>query len=146
MTTYSVRLQDVERRWHVIDAADQPLGRVATEAATLLHGKHKPIFSSALDVGDYVIVINATRVAISGNKRTQKIYHRHSGYPGGLKSTRLQDMLRAFPERVIEKAVRGMLPKNRIGAQQYRHLRVYRGPEHPHQGQIAQNASIGGTA
>ena len=146
MRTYATRQRDVERTWHVIDAAGKPLGRVATEAATLLRGKHKPIFTPALDVGDYVIVVNAARVAVTGNKITNKRYHRHSGYPGGLTTVVLRDLLATFPERVIEKAVRGMLPKNRLGREQFRHLRVYTGDAHPHAGQIAAGASEAGAS
>ena len=135
--TYSPRAAEVQRRWHVIDAAGRPLGQVATQAAVLLHGKHKPMFSPSLDVGDYVVVINAAQVAVSGRKMDDKLYHRHSGYPGGLRTIRLRDLMAKFPERVIEAAVRGMLPKNRLGRAQYRHLRVYAGPEHPHAGQMA---------
>ena len=138
MTTPVLGARDVERRWHVIDAADRPLGRVATEVASLLRGKHKPQFHPSQDIGDFVIVINAKSVAVTGRKLEQKIYYRHSGYLGGLRATPLKDMLAKRPERVIEHAVRGMLPKNRLGRAQYRHLRVYAGPDHPHQGQIAE--------
>ena len=138
MKTFVGTQADVERRWHVVDAAGRPLGRVATEVATLLRGKHKPTFSPFLDVGDYVIVLNATQVAATGRKRQDKLYHRHSGYPGGLHTINLDRLLATHPERVIEKAVRGMLPKTRLGRQQYTHLRVYRGADHPHEGQIAE--------
>ena len=130
--------RDVERRWHVIDAAQRPLGRLATEVATLLRGKHKAAFHPSQDVGDYVVVVNAAQIAVSGRKLEQKIYYRHSGHLGSLRETTLKAMLEKRPERVIEHAVRGMLPKNKLGRAQYRHLRVYSGPDHPHAGQIAQ--------
>lgn len=138
MPTPVLSTRDVDRRWHVIDAADRPLGRVATEVATLLRGKHKPQFHPSQDVGDFVIVVNAKQVVATGRKLEQKMYYRHSGYPGGLQAVPLKDMLAKRPERVIEHAVRGMLPKNRLGKKQYGHLRVYAGPDHPHQGQIAE--------
>ena len=137
MKTHAIRAAEVERTWHLIDAADRPLGRVATEIATLLRGKHKPAYSPSLDVGDYVVVINAERVAVTGNKREDKVYYSHSGYPGGLRRMVFKDLIARYPERAIEKAVRGMLPKSRLGAQQFRHLRVYSGPEHPHAGQLS---------
>lgn len=137
MTTPVLGAHEVERRWHVVDAKARPLGRLATEVASLLRGKHKPQFHPSQDIGDFVIVVNAKEVAVTGRKLEQKMYHRHSGYPGGLKSVALKDMLSKRPERVIEHAVRGMLPKNRLGKKQYGHLRVYAGPDHPHAGQIA---------
>ena len=130
----------VERRWHVIDADQRPLGRLATEIAVLLRGKHKPAFHPSQDIGDYVVVVNAANVAVTGRKLEQKIYYRHSGYLGGLRETTLKEMLEKRPERVIEHAVRGMLPKNKLGRAQYRHLRVYPGPSHPHAGQLAETA------
>ena len=136
MKTYVGRQADIQRTWHVIDATGRPLGRVATEVATLLRGKHKPTFSPHLDVGDYVVVVNAASVAVTGRKLDQKRYYHHSGYPGNLREIRLRDLLASHPERVIEKAVRGMLPKTRLGRGQYRHLRVYAGPDHPHAGQM----------
>ncbi len=141
MSTTVLSSNDVERAWHVIDATDRPLGRVATEIAVLLRGKHKPSFHPSQDVGDYVIVINAARVAVTGRKLEQKKYYRHSGYLGSLKEQTLKDLLAKHPERVIERAVRGMLPKTRLGRTQYRHLRVYAGPDHPHQGQIAESGA-----
>lgn len=146
MKTHAIRASEVERTWHVIDVADRPLGRVATQIATLLRGKHKPAYSPSLDVGDYVIVINAERVAVTGNKREQKMYYRHSGYPGGLRQMAFKDLIERYPERAVEKAVRGMLPKTRLGATQFTHLRVYAGPDHPHAGQIAADASPAGAA
>lgn len=139
MTTTVLSSNEVGRAWHVIDAADRPLGRLATEVAVLLRGKHKPAYHPSQDVGDYVIVINAARVAATGRKLEQKKYYRHSGYLGGLKEQTLKEQLAKRPERVIERAVRGMLPKSRLGRTQYRHLRVYAGPNHPHAGQIAES-------
>jgi large subunit ribosomal protein L13 len=136
MRTYSTKAADIDREWRVIDASDRTLGRLASEIAGLLKGKHKPIYSTHLDVGDYVIVVNAARVRVTGDKMTKKIYYRHSQYPGGLKSTSLEKMMETHPIRVIEHAVKGMLPRNRLGAAMYRKLRVYPGPEHPHQGQV----------
>ncbi len=136
MRTYSTKAADIEREWRVIDASGRTLGRLATEIAVLLKGKHKPIYSPHLDVGDHVIVVNAARVRVTGDKMTKKIYYRHSQYPGGLKSTSLEKMMETHPIRVIEHAVKGMLPHNRLGAAMYRKLRVYPGPEHPHQGQV----------
>ena len=121
--------------WIVIDASDRVLGRLATEVAQLLRGKHKPRFAPNLDCGDGVIVINASRIRVTGNKPTQKYYYRHSGYPGGLRRTRFDRMLEQRPERVIESAVRGMLPKNSLGRACFRRLRVYGGAQHPHAGQ-----------
>lgn len=136
MKTYSPKKAEITREWHVVDAAGQPLGRVATRVAQLLRGKHKPIYTPHLDVGDYVVVINAAKVALTGRKAEQKIYYRHSGYPGGLKQETFAQLLRRRPERVIELAVKGMLPKTALGRHMYRKLRVYAGPTHPHQGQV----------
>ncbi len=137
MSTTVLGSHQVPRSWHLIDAADRPLGRLATEVATLLRGKHKPAFHPSQDIGDYVVVVNASKVAVTGRKLEQKMYYRHSGHLGRLKETTLKDMLAKRPERVIEHAVRGMLPKNRLGRTQYRHLRVYAGADHPHAGQLA---------
>ncbi len=136
MRTYSTKVSDIEREWWVLDASGKTLGRLASEVARLLKGKHKPIYSPHLDVGDYVIVVNAAGVRVTGNKLTQKIYYRHSGYPGGLKSTSLKRMMETYPTRVIEHAVKGMLPHNRLGAAMFKKLKVYPGAEHPHQGQV----------
>lgn len=132
MKTYSPKAADIERQWHVIDAADKVLGRLATQVAGLLMGKHKPIFSRHMDTGDFVVVINAAKVRVTGNKAEQKLYYRHSGYPGGLKSTKLENMMQTDPTRVIEYAVKGMLPHNRLGAQMIKKLKVYAGEAHPH--------------
>ena len=136
MKTYSTKISDIEREWWVIDASGKTLGRLASEIAKLLKGKHKPIYSTHLDVGDHVIVINAAKVRVTGNKLTQKIYYHHTQYPGGLRSTDLRRMLETHPTRVIEHAVKGMLPHNRLGAAMFKKLRVYPGPEHPHQSQV----------
>ncbi len=135
MRTFSPKDSDITRQWHVIDASDIVLGRLASHAATLLRGKHKPIFAPHVDTGDFVIVINASKVALSGRKLEQKMAYRHSGYPGGLRSVAYGDLMERHPERVIEKAVRGMLPKNSLGRSMLRKLKVYAGPDHPHQAQ-----------
>ncbi len=124
-----------ERRWYVVDAAGKTLGRLATQIADVLRGKHKPEYTPHVDVGDFVIVVNAERVAVTGRKREQKIYYRHSGYPGGLRQRTLAEQLERQPEEVIRLAVKGMLPRNRLARQQLRKLKVYRGPDHPHQAQ-----------
>ena len=136
MKTYSVKASEITREWHLIDAEDKILGKVATEVAKLLMGKHKPTFSRHIDVGDNVVVINAAKIKVTGDKGQQKLYYRHTGYPGGLRSENLDNVLKKHPERVIEHAVRGMIPHNRLGDQIIKKLRVYAGPEHPHQSQI----------
>ena len=128
-------VNDIDRRWHLIDASGRVLGRLATEVAVLLRGKHKPIFSPHLDTGDFVVIINAEKVQLTGNKLKDKLYHRHSGYPGGLKTTTAEQMLKKHPTRVLEAAVRGMLPKTKLGAALFRKLKVYAGPTHPHESQ-----------
>jgi large subunit ribosomal protein L13 len=133
--TYTPKPGDVERTWHVIDATDVVLGRLASQVATLLRGKHKATFAPHVDNGDFVIVINAEKVALTGNKRETKLAYRHSGYPGGLRSVTYAELLEKRPERAIEKAVRGMLPKNSLAAQQLSKLKVYTGAEHPHAAQ-----------
>jgi large subunit ribosomal protein L13 len=135
MSTYSPKPGDITRSWHVIDADDVVLGRLAVTAATLLRGKHKPTYAPHVDGGDFVIVVNAGKVALSGNKREQKLAYRHSGYPGGLRSVRYADLLEQNPQRAIEKAVKGMLPHNSLGRAMAKKLKVYAGPEHPHQAQ-----------
>ncbi len=135
MRTYTPKPGDVERNWYVIDATDVVLGRLASHVATLLRGKHKATFAPHVDGGDFVIVINAEKVALTGNKRETKLAYRHSGYPGGLRATRYVDLLEKHPERAIEKAVRGMLPHTTLGRQQLSKLKVYAGPEHPHAAQ-----------
>ena len=135
-TTVRMKASDISKDWHVIDAAGRPLGRVATEAATLLRGKHKPTFEPHLDGGDFVIVVNAARVKVSGNKSQTMVYYRHSGYPGGLKSRTFEEQMERFPDKVIERAVHGMLPKGSLGQQMRKHLKVYAGPDHPHEAQV----------
>ena len=132
MKTYSIKAAEIERQWHVIDASDKILGKLATEAAKLLMGKHKPTFSRHLDTGDFVVIINAEKVRVTGKKVEQKLYRSHSGYPGGLKAVSLERMMATHPTRVIEHAVKGMLPHNRLGAQMIKKLKVYAGEEHPH--------------
>jgi large subunit ribosomal protein L13 len=133
--TYAVKASEIERQWWVIDAADQTLGRLATRIATLLEGKHKPTYSPHLDVGDHVVVLNASRIKVTGDKLAQKRYYRHSNYPGGLKEESLETLLERKPELVIERAVTGMLPRNRLGRAMFKKLKVYSGAEHPHQAQ-----------
>ena len=142
MRTYTPKPGDVEKNWYVIDATDVVLGRLATHVATLLRGKHKPSFAPHVDSGDYVIVVNAAKVALTGSKREDKIAYRHSGYPGGLKAVSYAQLLERFPERAVEKAVRGMLPKNSLGRDQLKKLKVYAGPEHPHAAQQPQAFEI----
>ena len=135
MKTFVTKPAEVERRWYVIDAEGQTLGRVATQIAVLLRGKHKPIYSPSVDCGDFVVVINAEKIQVSGRRMDQKKYYRHSGYPGGLKEISLRDQLGKYPTRVIEAAVRGMLPKNKLGRKMFKKMKAYAGPEHPHQAQ-----------
>ncbi len=135
MRTYSPKPGDVQRQWHVIDATDVVLGRLSTQAAALLRGKHKPVYAPHVDTGDFVIIVNADKVHLSGNKRTQKLAYRHSGHPGGLRSVRYDDLLEKNPAKAVEKAVKGMLPKNSLGRQMLTKLKVYAGPDHPHQAQ-----------
>ncbi len=132
MRTVSIREQDVERDWYVVDAQGKTLGRLATQVATVLRGKNKPVFTPHVDCGDYVIVVNADKVHVTGRKLLQKKYYHHSGYHGGIKEISLRDQLRKFPERVIQSAVRGMLPKNRLGRQLIKKLKIYDQPTHPH--------------
>jgi len=132
MKTYSAKPSEIEREWHVIDASDKVLGRLATQVASLLMGKHKPMFSPNLDTGDFVVILNAEKIRTTGSKAKQKLYYRHSGYPGGLKSTSLEKMMQTNPARVIEHAVKGMLPHNRLGAKMVKKLKVYTGDTHPH--------------
>jgi len=133
--TYTVRKDDIKREWFVVDAQGKTLGRLASEITRILRGKHKPIYAPHLDCGDYVIVVNAEKVRVTGKKLDQKFYYRHSGYPGGLKSINLRDQLQRHPTRVLEAAVRGMLPKNRLGRAMIKKLKVYAGGSHPHQAQ-----------
>ncbi len=135
MKTYITKPAEVERQWVVVDAQGQTLGRLATRVASILRGKHKPGFSPSVDCGDYVIVINADKIHVTGRRMDQKMYYRHSGYPGGLSEISLRDQLQQFPTRPIEAAVRGMLPKNKLGRKVFKKLKVYAGEEHPHQAQ-----------
>jgi large subunit ribosomal protein L13 len=136
--TFSPKADDIERTWFVVDATDLPLGRLASEIAQILRGKHKPIVAPHVDTGDYVVVINAERVAVTSDKSQSKIYYRHSGYPGGLRAESFESLRERRPEAIIERAVRGMLPKNRLGSQMLRKLKVHAGSEHPHRAQSPQ--------
>ncbi|MFO7192664.1 MULTISPECIES: 50S ribosomal protein L13 [Thermocrispum] len=142
MSTYTPKPGDITRAWHVIDAEGIVLGRLATEVANLLRGKHKPTYAPHVDTGDYVIVVNAEKVVLTGNKRDQKRAYRHSGYPGGLRSRTYGELLATKPERLVEKVVKGMLPKNKLGRAQAKKLKVYAGPEHPHAAQQPQPFKI----
>ncbi|GAA4095818.1 50S ribosomal protein L13 [Nonomuraea soli] len=135
MRTYTPKPAEVERQWYVIDATDIILGRLASHAAILLRGKHKPIFANHVDTGDFVIIINADKIALSGNKLEQKKAYRHSGYPGGLRSVTYGELMEKRPDKAVEKAVKGMLPKNSLGRKMAKKLKVYAGSEHPHQAQ-----------
>jgi large subunit ribosomal protein L13 len=134
--THVTKDEDIQREWFVVDAAGQTLGRLATEIARVLRGKHKPTYSPSVDTGDYVIVVNAEKVQVTGRKMDQKTYYRHSEYPGGFKAIKLRNLMQRHPTSAIEHAVRGMLPRNRLGRRQFKKLKVYAGPDHPH---LAQN-------
>jgi large subunit ribosomal protein L13 len=140
--TYTPRPADIQRSWWLVDASGLPLGRVASVVAGILRGKHKPTFAPHMDGGDFVVVVNAGSVGVTGSKATDKRYFRHSGYPGGLTEKSFEEMRAKHPERVVEQAVRGMLPRNRLGRQMYRKLKVYRGPEHPHEAQAPKPLEI----
>lgn len=140
--TFSPKPGDIKRSWYVIDAANVPLGRLASEIAQILRGKNKPTYAPHVDGGDFVIVVNAEAVHVSGNKEIEKIYYRHSGYPGGLRAETLSQVRRKHPERLIEAAIRGMLPKNRLGRQMIRKLKVYAGPDHPHAAQTPEPLTL----
>lgn len=142
--TYTPKAGEIERHWFVVDATGQRLGLLASRIATVLEGKHKPTYATHLDSGDHVIVLNAARVEVSGNKADQKFYARHSGYPGGFKSERLGELMARRPEEVVRRAVKGMLPRNRLGVQQLRKLKVYAGSEHPHEAQQPEPLPMGG--
>jgi len=135
MKTAIPSLEGLDRQWHLIDAEDAVLGRIASKAAKILMGKHKPTYTPFLDTGDHVIVVNAAKVRLTGNKEEQKLYRRHSGYPGGLTETQARKVRQTRPTRMVEEAVQGMLPKSKLGKQMYRKLQVYAGPTHPHQAQ-----------
>lgn len=142
--TFSLRKEDAlqARKWYVLDASGQVLGRLATRVATILRGKHKPIYTPHVDGGDHVIVVNAERVVLTGNKLKDKVYYHHSGYPGGIRAQTAEEILRKHPERIIEKAVRGMLPKTPLGRAMLRKLKVYAGPEHRHEAQQPQPLNL----
>jgi large subunit ribosomal protein L13 len=133
--TYSPKPGDIERSWHVVDAADLPLGRLASEVAQVLRGKHKPMYAPHMDTGDFVVIVNADKVVVTSDKSQSKIYYRHSGYPGGIKAETFESLIQRRPEAVLERAVKGMLPKNKLGRHMARKLKVYAGPEHPHEAQ-----------
>lgn len=142
VSTFMARRQDVVRKWWVIDAEGKPLGRVAVAAAVLLRGKHKPIYTPHVDTGDHVIIINAAKTVLTGRKLDQKIYFHHSGYPGGLRRVVYRRLMSERPDFAMEKAIRGMLPKTKLGKEMFRKLRVYRGPEHPHAGQMPETWEV----
>ena len=144
MTTYSAKPQDIDREWFVVDATDQILGRLASEVARRLRGKHKPIFTPHMDTGDFIVVVNAEKVKLTGRKWEQKTYYHHSGYPGGIKSVVAKRLIETKPEEMVKKAVWGMLPKNRLGRKLIKKLKVYAGPEHPHAAQQPQELTIKG--
>jgi large subunit ribosomal protein L13 len=144
MKTYNAKPGEIERRWYVVDADGQILGRLATQIAETLRGKGKPQYTPHVDTGDFVVVVNAEKIAVTGNKLEEKLYHRHSGYPGGLKSRPLRDELERRPTEVIRKAVKGMLPRNRLGRAQIRKLKIYAGPDHPHEAQAPQELKLNG--
>ena len=146
MRTYSPKPADVQRQWLVIDATDVVLGRLATQAATLLRGKHKPIYAPHIDTGDFVVIVNCAKVALTGNKRETKVAYRHSGFPGGLRSTPYSELLDKNPEKAVEKAIKGMLPHNTLGRNMLKKLKVYAGPEHPHLAQAPAPFEIGQVA
>ena len=135
MKTYSAKLEDVDKKWYLIDAKGKVLGRLATQVALILRGKNKPSFTPSMDLGDYVVIINAEKIKVTGNKLKGKIYRYHTSYPGGLKSTTLETLLRKKPELVLKKAVQGMIPHNKLGRAVIKKLKIYRGEEHPHQAQ-----------
>ena len=135
MKTYSAKPGEITREWYLVDADGQTLGRLATLIADTLRGKRKPVYTPHVDTGDFVVVVNAEKIAVTGNKRADKKYYRHSGYPGGIKERTLNEMLERRPEEVIRKAVKGMLPRNKLGRAQLTKLKIYAGPEHPHEAQ-----------
>ncbi len=142
MKTYMANAQTIERKWFVVDATEKTLGRLATEVASVLRGKHKPIYTPHVDCGDYVVVINAEKIKLTGKKWDQKMYYSHSGYRGGLKETNAKEVMAKFPTRMVEKAIKGMLPKTSLGADMYRKLFVYEGPDHKHQAQQPESLEV----
>lgn len=139
MKTFSPRQQDIVRKWYLVDAKNQVLGRLASGVARILRGKHKPIFAPHVDVGDHVVIINANKIRVTGKKAQQKRYTRHTGYPSGLRQTSYEDILAKYPERILEHAIKGMLPKNRLGRKIFKKVRIYAGEEHPH---VAQKLEV----
>ena len=135
MRTFTQKKEEIERDWYIVDAEGETLGRLASRIAPILKGKHKPIYTPHLDCGDFVIIVNAEKVRVTGRKMDQKLYHRHSGYPGGLRTISLRDQLDKYPERVLQAAIRGMLPKNKLGRRMIKKLKVYAGDAHPHEAQ-----------
>lgn len=142
MKTYVATNESIEHKWYVVDAANKTLGRLATQIAKYLRGKHKPEYTTHADTGDYIVVINAAQVKVTGNKEQEKVYYRHSGYPGGIKETTLEKMRAKDPTKIIEIAVKGMLPKNPLGRDMYRKLKVYAGAEHPHSAQQPEELNL----
>lgn len=144
MKTYSPKASEIQRSWFIVDAENQTLGRISTQIASVLRGKHKPTFATHMDMGDYVIVVNAEKVRVTGNKEEKKLYYRHSQYPGGFRSTPLRDQLEKHPTRPLERAIRMMLPKNPLGDAMFKKLKIYAGPDHPHSAQNPQPLRIEG--
>lgn len=142
MSTQVAKQADIQRNWFVVDMEDKVLGRVATEIARVLRGKHKPVYSPSVDAGDFVVVVNASKLKLTGNKLADKMYHRHTGYPGGLRSINAEKLLASKPEELIKKAVKGMLPKNKLGRQMFKKLKVYGGAAHPHDAQAPKNLTF----
>jgi large subunit ribosomal protein L13 len=142
MKSYMARPREVERKWRLIDAEGQTLGRLATEIARFLRGKDKPQYTPHVDTGDFVVVVNAEKVVVTGKKTEQKVYYRHSGYPGGLKTTSYEEMLERKPTEILRRAVKGMMPKTRLGRQQLKKLKIYAGPEHPHEAQRPESYEV----
>lgn len=143
-TTYMAKANEIERKWYVVDAEGQTLGRLASEVASILRGKHKPTYTPNVDIGDHVIIVNAEKIELTGKKLTDKIYYRHSQHPGGLKARTALEMRTNYPEKMLELAVKGMLPKGSLGRQMFKKLHVYAGPEHPHQAQKPENYELRG--
>lgn len=144
MKTYSPKASEIQRDWYIVDAENKTLGRISTQIASVLKGKHKPVYATHMDMGDYVVVVNAEKIRVTGNKETQKLYYRHSQFPGGFRSTPLRDQLKKHPTRPLEHAVRNMLPKNALGDAMFKKLKVYAGPDHPHTAQQPQPLRIEG--
>ena len=142
MKTYSAKAESVERDWYIVDAADKTLGRLATEVASRLRGKHKPEYTPHVDTGDYIVIINAEKVTVTGNKATKKIYYSHTGYPGGIKDITCEKLMEKAPERALQSAVKGMLPKGPLGREMFRKLKIYVGSEHPHAAQQPQTLEL----